>query len=51
MEIAITEASETNMKNSHIGDKLIEKTDKSLYNIPTVADYISSNVNGEKIRI
>ena len=46
MEIAITETSEANMKHLNDDNKLIESTDKSIYEIPTVSDYISNVVNG-----
>ena len=45
MEIAITEASEATVKNAHFGEKAIDRTDMSLYAVPTVSDYISNVVN------
>lgn len=45
MKIAITEASEATVEKAHFGEKAIDKTDMSLYAVPTVSDYISNVVN------
>ena len=47
MEIAITEASEANIKNTNIGRNSIDKTDKSLNETLTISDYISNIVYGD----
>ena len=46
MENAITEASEATVKNAQFREKTINKTDISLYAVPTVSDYFSNVVNG-----
>ena len=45
MEIAITESSEANIKNTNIGRNPIDSADKSLIGTPTMSDYISNIVN------
>ena len=46
MEIAITESSEANIKNTNIGRNPTDSAVKSLTSIPTISDYISNIVNG-----
>ena len=47
MEVAITEASEANIKNANIGRNSMDKADKSLNETPTISDYISNIVNSD----
>ena len=46
MEDEVTISAEAGIKNSNVDKKLIEHTDKTINEIPTVSDYISNIVNG-----
>lgn len=46
MEDEVTISAEVGIKNSNVDNKLIEHTDRTINEIPTVSDYISNIVNG-----
>ena len=47
MESEITLSAASSVNNTNVGEKVIEKSDKSVYEMPTVADYINEITGAE----